>query len=347
MNEKEFRHPIQHSMLRRCRQWDYRDPRIYMVTLTLADRRQPLLGELVVTSPVGCSPEEVRAYLEPSPLGRKVQEFWNAIPQFHPEVRVIALQLMEEHLHGILRVTKRMPRPLGNVIGGFKCACTSAYRELFQLTGDRSLFSEGFQDTMLSRSGQYAKMKHYLFDNPRRGAVKRLFPDFFRQLRNIPFGEGSFTGIGNSFLLERPVFYQVQASRSIDGTTLASKQQELLQAIAEQAVVVSPCISPAEQKLARFAFDRQAPLIVLQNKGFAPLYKPPGEYFDACAAGRLLMLAPSQWPFVPGKKPMTRWDACVLNALAQQICQENAAEIHYQGVTPDNLNELIFKAMRK
>lgn len=334
-------------MLRRCRLWDYHDPRIYMITITLADRSQPLLGDLVVTSPAGCEPEEVQAYLRPSALGAMVQECWNTIPCIHPQVRLIGLQLMEEHLHGILHVMERMEPPLGNVIGGFKAVCTTAYRKLFPDAAARPLFSEGFQDTMLSRQGQLAKMKHYLCDNPRRGAVKRLFPDFFRQLRRIPFGTGAFTGIGNSFLLTRPQFYQVQASRHVTDGELAASRQELLQAIAEQAVVVSPCISPAERELARCAFDHQAPLIVLQNKGFAKLYKPPGEYFDACAAGRLLMLAPSQWPFVPGKKPMTREDACVLNALAQQICKDDAAEIHYRGITPENLPELIAQAMGK
>ncbi|MBP5300306.1 MAG: hypothetical protein J6Y80_02770, partial [Victivallales bacterium] len=321
-------------MLRRCRLWDYHDPRIYMITITLADRSQPLLGDLVVTSPAGCAPEEVKAYLSPSQLGMVVQEFWNSIPRIHPQIRLLGFQLMEEHLHGILHVTARMPRPLGNVIGGFKAVCTAAYRKLFPLAANQPLFSEGFQDTLLSRQGQLAKMKNYLRDNPRRSAVKRLFPDFFRQLRRMPFGTGAFTGIGNSFLLEHPCFYQVQASRRITPEEFARKQQEMLLAIEEKAVVVSPCISPAERELAHLAFDRQAPLIVLQNKGFAKLYKPPGAYFDACAAGRLLMLAPSQWPFVPGKKPMTRADACVLNALAQQICKGDATEIHYQGNVP-------------
>ena len=37
-----------HSMLRRCRGWDYRQPCIYMITLVLADRRPKALGRLEI-----------------------------------------------------------------------------------------------------------------------------------------------------------------------------------------------------------------------------------------------------------------------------------------------------------
>ena len=337
--------PIQHSMLRRCNGWDYCAPRIYMITITLADRRQPLLGELVVASPTGVRPEEVCACIQPSALGKMVKACWNTIPVLHPQIRLIGFQLMEEHLHGILQVLERLERPLGNVIGSFKAACTTAYRQLFPGIA-APLFSPGFQDTILSRHGQLRRMLDYLADNPRRAAIKRFFPDFFRHLRTIPFGGGAFTGIGNPFLLDGPVFHQVQASRGVTEAELQAKRQEMMRLAQRGAIVVSPCISPGERQLARSALAWQMPLIVLQNKGFGALYKPPGEYFDACAAGRLLMLAPSQWPFVPGRKPMTRWDACVLNALAQQICGEYAAAIQYRGIAPANVGQLVEKAMR-
>ena len=37
-----------HSMLRRCRGWDYRQPCIYQITLVLADRKSKALGRLVI-----------------------------------------------------------------------------------------------------------------------------------------------------------------------------------------------------------------------------------------------------------------------------------------------------------
>jgi len=253
---------------------------------------------------------------------------------------------MEEHLHGILHVKERMPRPLGNVIGSFKAACTSAYRKAFPDQQSVPLFSPGFQDTILSGRGQLKRMIQYLRDNPRRAAIKRLFPDFFRLLRTIPFQGGFFTGMGNALLLDAPMFHQIQASRQISEAEFRQKLQEMVSASERGAVVVSPCISSSERRLARMAFERECPLIVLKNKGFPSLYKPPGAYFDACAAGRLLMLAPGKWPYTPGKKPMTRIDACTLNFLAQQICGEDAAEINYAGSTPQNISEWVEKAMK-
>ena len=341
-----YRNPIQHSMLRRAAFWDYRAPRIYMITITLQDRSRPLLGEVVVSSPANTRPEDVKAFVRPSPLGEEVIKCWNTISVLHPEIRLLGFQLMEEHLHGVLHVQKQLPRPLGNIVGGFKSACTTAFRQLSPGQGDKPLFAPGFQDTILSGENQLERMLHYLQDNPRRAAIRRLFPEFFHHLRDIPFGDGSFTGVGNAFLLEAPLFHQVQASRRITDGEFQQKQREMMAAVKGNAVVVSPCISPAEKELARIAFDSQSPLIVLKNIGFSPLFKPSGAYFDACANGRLLMLAPSQWPYTPARKPMTRMDACVLNALAQQICGSHAAEIHYAGFTPENIAELVNRAMR-
>ncbi len=335
--------PLQHSMLRRCKSWDYCAPRIYMITITLADRSSPLLGKLVIDSPTNVPPEQVCAHIEPSALGAIVQECWTTISKLHPQIRLLGLQLMEEHLHGVLYVIQRMPRPLGNVIGSFKSACTKAYREL---SGSKApLFAPGFQDTILWEKGQLARMLQYLHDNPKRAAVKRLFPDFFRHLRSIPFEGGAFTGFGNSFLLNNPSFYQVQVSRYAQEGEINQKIDEMMKAAFAGSVIVSPCISHGERQLAKIAFENKLALIALQNKGFAPLFKPPGQYFNACAEGRLLMLAPSQWPYTPGKKPMTRWEACVLNALAQRICGPDAAEIHYAGIVPGNLSELVAQAM--
>lgn len=80
-------------------------------------------------------------------------------------------------------------------------------------------------------------------------------------------------------------------------------------------------MSEGEREIARRAFAEGLPLVVLRNKGFAPLEKPSGRHFDACAAGRLLMLAPAAWPHVLGEKPMTRRDALALNRLAQALVE--------------------------
>ena len=85
----------------------------------------------------------------------------------------------------------------------------------------------------------------------------------------------------------------------------------------------------------------------MQNKGFSKLEKPTGRYFDACAAGRLLMLAPAAWPYVPGHKPMARHEATAMNRLCQWIAGEGAATINYRGLAPVHIDKIALAAARK
>ncbi len=57
------------------------------------------------------------------------------------------------------------------------------------------------------------------------------------------------------------------------------------------------------------------------------------------AAGNLLMLAPSAWPYLPGEKPITRIDACILNRIGQMISGTGAVDIRYQGIEPAQIDE--------
>ena len=114
----------------------------------------------------------------------------------------------------------------------------------------------------------------------------------------------------------------------------AARREAFLAAARHGAVLLSPCISDGEREIARLAFVLRLPVIAMRNKGFAPLQKPVGRAFDACADGRLLMLAPVAWPFTPGEKRMTRDDATAMNRLCQWIAGEGAAEIDYHGLRP-------------
>ena len=237
------------------------------------------------------------------------------------------------------------------------------------------LFAPGFQDTILFHEGQLENMFSYLRSNPLRLAVKRWAPTLFKVSREIEVslgeaGVGHFSALGNHFLLERPIA-QVQVSRrffgyrreakqggglkiakSADGEPLVefstpeyeARRDELLEAAKRGAVLLSPCVSDGERQIAREALVADLPLITMANKGFSKLQKPSGRYFDACAAGKLLMLAPAAWPYQPGEKPMTRFDATAMNRLCQWIAGECAAEINYHGMKPANIDDLARKA---
>lgn len=360
-----------HSMLRRRNGWNYKGPGLYMITLTLADRSRGWLGELEVlgsklpsTGPSARelahdlpAPADCRIAL--TPLGEAVAEAWREISTNWPGVETPDLQVMPEHLHGIIRVVTPQRHPLGQIVGSFKARATARGRALAStgasarklaseclppalLAGD-SLWAEGFNDSILWTEERRARATHYLRTNPYRLAIKRLFPELFKVSRDleVDLGEGRvgrFSAIGNHFLLETPILAQVQCSRSffayrrdgrgkpLKGEPPAVETAEFREkwALASKlastgAALVSPCISEGEREIARRAFQAGYKLITLANKGFSPLYKPGGKLFETCAEGNLLMLAPANWPYQPGEKKMTRTDALTLNQLASWI----------------------------
>ena len=126
--QKAFAGEKKPSMLRRCVGHDYTGRQIYMITMVTEGRR-PLFGEVVDRSdaPKG-SEEEPRIIL--SELGKRVADEWWAASVHHPEIEVVALQMMPDHLHGILFVKEKMEKPLGMALRGFKQSCNKHYREL-------------------------------------------------------------------------------------------------------------------------------------------------------------------------------------------------------------------------
>ena len=103
------------SMTRRREGHDYLGRRMYLITMTVEGRR-PLLGAVVG------NPEAVRGAadaprMELSPLGKAVEEHWMEISKYHPQIEVLALQLMPDHLHSIIFVKEKMPQHLGMATG--------------------------------------------------------------------------------------------------------------------------------------------------------------------------------------------------------------------------------------
>lgn len=359
-----------HSMLRRCKGWDYSQPAVYMITIVLADRRSMALGK-VLGDNIAEHTAENSAHCELTALGQAVAACWEAIPRFYPHVELICHQVMPDHFHGILRVKERLPCHLGQVIKGFKLGCNKAARAIYPaaLGPGGGLFAEGFNDTILFRKGQLEKMVAYVKSNPLRLAIKRSHREFFKRVDDLAVGALHFSAIGNRFLLDRPLV-QVQCSRrffaykrvgtrgkpKIDrdaaGEPIAAVvtpeyealKDELLTAAHHGMVLISPCISDGERQIAREAFMAGVPLVTMHNKGFSKYQKPSGHYFDACAEGRLLMLAPAAWPYTTQEKPMRREDAVAMNRLCQWLAGDGAAAINYKGMTPANIDKLAKEA---
>lgn len=130
----------------------------------------------------------------------------------------------------------------------------------------------------------------------------------------------TFNAIGNRQLLNVPERMQIQCSRSMTAAAIDALIEEVLEACLHGVVIVSPCISEGEKRVARAVMDAGYPLIVIFPNGIPPKtpeYKPYGVYFDACARGQLLILSP--WEFYAGRTRLARWQCLLLNDIAAQL----------------------------
>lgn len=134
----------------------------------------------------------------------------------------------------------------------------------------------------------------------------------------------TFNMMGNRFLLDSPCSIQIQVSRKASAEEIAAYQADILAACEHGVVPVSPCISPGERQIARAVLEAAFPLIVLMPRGIpADMKQKVGytEYYEACAAGRLLMLSP--WGYQEKEQELQRWQCLFLNDLSLQLTLDN------------------------
>lgn len=180
------------------------------------------------------------------------------------------------------------------------------------------LFARGYNDHILEGAGELERWFAYLRDNPRRLALKRAYPDFFRVRFGITIGSQTYAAIGNRFLLSYPQKLQVQCSRRLTDEEIQATTAAFLQRARQGAVLVSPAISKGEQAVMRAALDARLPLIFLTPWGFNSFSKPGHQYFEACSEGLFLILAP--WPHENQRIPLTRQMCLQLNTMTAEIC---------------------------
>jgi len=292
MREKKFAGKKQPSMLRRCEFHDYRSRSMYMITMTTIDRL-PFFGTLIgdASLPFG-SVNAPRIQL--SEIGEVVVSQWRHISDICPQIETLDLQMMPDHLHGILFVKEHIDIHLSNIINGFKIGCR---REAARYLDAKAsvIFSHGYNDRILFRESQLEAWRNYLRDNPRRLLMKRQYPEYFRIQRNVDYGGFSFSAQGNIFLLDYPDKLAVQCSRRMTAGEIE-----------------------CEKAIMKAAFEEGYPEIILKEDGFGELAKPGGRSFDACAKGLMLFLSP--WEHHNERKMITRSQCLSLNDIAKAIC---------------------------
>ena len=311
---------------------DYSEPTIYLLTMNTEDR-EPLLGELVeeriVLSAYGkvvseeikriptykdasaiqiyryvVMPNHIHVLLRvhkklPHPLGYYISWF-----KLQCMERCSAIDGIPSEDGGNTRQNKtqggntRLNRTQG---GNTRLNRIQGGNTHLNRTQKRPIFGKEYHDRILMHQGQLAHMARYIQDNPRRLAMKRARPDLFRIRQNIRFGHMSCVAMGNIFLAEYPQRAVLQCSRRMTQEEIDTKREKCLYQAANGVVYISGAISEGEKQISRALREAGYPLIILLTEGFpepdSPNYKyfkPQGVYFEACAAGKLLLIQPDK-----------------------------------------------------
>lgn len=287
-------------------------------------------------------------------LGKEVVACLRAIPQYHPEARLIAYQLMPDHIHFILFVTHSGGDHLGRIIQGFKIGCNKAYRNLVvgepavgePAVGESAIISQAqkqpqaqkqrrptteerkhgilwqasYYEKPLSGKGQLARMIDYVHDNPRRLLVKRLNSPLFR-ITALTAAGIPISAVGEHAILSqaKKQSIAVRISRKTDEASLATITDELLRKARNGTVIISPFISPGEKTLRTRLLEEHLPHIRLDGIGFGPYYKPPGIDLDAVGDGYLLIISP--WEYDECRK-LGKAEFEALNRIARLLATE-------------------------
>lgn len=154
LTEEGWRAEVQHSMMRRCKGWDYCKPWIYLVTIGSQHHDIIPMPEMPqATVPVGWQyPQwlkevyshsgkphlfgeltgntEQEAKIALNPFGQAVYKQIMTITQAYPQIRIIEKIVMPNHIHIVMRIKEPLPEkePLGIVLKNFKSWVNRTYK---------------------------------------------------------------------------------------------------------------------------------------------------------------------------------------------------------------------------
>lgn len=295
---------------------------IYHLTLVVSGRK-PLLGRLIGDAQTPS--------VERTPLGSAFAQTIEYLPVHYQGLKIIAKQVMPDHIHLALHLYEDHGYSIKEIARGLRQAWRKDYMKAMGVNISRQIVSaepyehsaqdeaaqgktpqvpipqNGTQTPLfeapyirtLARKGQLDAMIRYIHDNPRRAMLRRQHPDLFILRRDTRVGAFGFNSLGNLFLLDYPDKQPVICSRSLSEQQIAGQQTAVLRQAGNGCVTVTAAISTGERVIARAVREAGAPLIILLKDGFPKagdphekFYKPGGVYFEACAAGKLLLLEP-------------------------------------------------------
>lgn len=169
LTEEGWRAELQHSMMRRCKGWDYCRPWIYLITIGCQHHDEPPMPQCIPVKSLDSGSQsqetlaplpsnwqhpawlkdcykhngrphlfgelagtEVAPFIVLNDLGKAVDEQIMAIPTSFPQVKIIERIVMPNHIHFIIRIKEQLPenKPLGYIIDRFKSWVNRRYKEI-------------------------------------------------------------------------------------------------------------------------------------------------------------------------------------------------------------------------
>lgn len=251
--------------------------------------------------------EKGSSYIQTSRIGKAIKLILLNFRMIEPRIRIMQYALMPDHLHILLFVTEPTEEILGRIIARFKVAVNDE-------AGIKGVFAKGFNDQILKTSRSLDTLYRYLRENPRRLAVRRAFPEYFRRVTRVRLAGGVYSAYGNFQLLECPFKEQVVVHRADSEEVRAANRERWLYTAANCGVLVSPFISPAEKAIRAEAEEAGGRFILITDRQMEERYKPTGRDFELCEAGRMLIVSsPSEG------ENLSRAHCLQMNRLAEMI----------------------------
>lgn len=280
---------------------DYTQRCIYMVTLNKNPQVEDfgmLMGDYRISTGQRGAP-----FVSASGTGSAIKSIIREFCLIEPNARILQYALMPDHLHLLLFVERQTQNTLAQIMAIFKVAVNRA-------AGIDGVFARGFNDQILKPSRSLDTLFRYLRENPRRLAVQKACPEFFRRVNSMRIGGADCQAYGNLQLLENPFREQVVVHRADSTATRRSNRDLWLHTASNGGVLVSPFISPAEKAIRAEAEEAGGRIILIIHEPMGERYKPAGRDFELCERGRLLIVSARR------SGALTRETCLAMNSLA-------------------------------
>lgn len=296
-------------------------------------------------------------HIELSPLGIKVKESLERMPQVEPKIELVCYSIMPNHIHFIIAVRGELSRPIGTIIRSFMGA-TSRSLHMLKAEGKiqwnsaaasiarkastekPSLWQPGYCIGICHTEQKLHTRIGYVIENPFFGILETERHDFMKRTMMLTIKGRRYSGYGNMLLLKEPDRLQVFCHRNHPVThepyhltqDFREEKQAILNASADGVVIITPGISPGEADIMWSVLQNGGNVINIQQEEIpiSDKWHPEKERRIYCSQGQMFVLSVHDLPhqtfydYMGQEIPMTTSYARfhLLNFVAEELCQE-------------------------